>query len=848
MKFHYSVVLLFFAISFCYAQQVDSLNVSSVDSLNVLSPDTLTANTTAKSDIDTIVYSSASDSLIFFIKDKKMNIYGDGKIEYKQMQITSANISINFQTHIIDAAGKQDDSLGSKLIDTPVLSESGESYEAKTMSYNFKTGRGLMSAVNTEMEGAYYTGEKIKKVDKKVYFIEDGAYTTCDEEDPHFYIYSPRMKIVQEEELVAEWIWFYFGDVPFPVPIPFGVFPLQSGRRSGIIAPVFGSDGTYGTYIGRFGYYWAMSDYTDLNLTADYYTRGSYALDSRFRYVKRYTFSGNIEGSYKDFSQGEKSDADYSNKIDWRFRWNHNQTITPTLRLDANLEFMSSDYLTKNVANINDALRNEIQSNATLSKTWEASGNSMSINYSRRQVIETNNIYEVLPSIRFSLAQSYPFRSSSSTENREWYENFGYSYNGAFQNNRNKVDGDLSIRGGFKHNVTLNLTPKVGYISLTPRFSYQELWYNKKIEQYSVESSKGTDSVITKDVHEINFVRTFDTGISASTKFFGIFNSPIPGIQAFRHTVTPSITYSYHPDFSDLGWGYYDTYSSVSGAQVKYSKFQKEIFGGAGSQQSSSLSFNVGNVFEMKTTSDPTDTTSKEEKYQLLNLNLGMGYNFAADSLKFSDLRLSYRTQIGDIIDFSGSNTFTLYDYSGTTTRINKFLTDEGKGFLRMTNFNFSISTRLSGEKLKSKETEESGFGEDDQSGLGNNERDVYQGLYSTKDPDFSIPWDISLTYTYNLNRPVPEMETKYQSLSGSMNFNLTPAWKFSVTGSYDFERHEFAAPQIRISRDLHCWLMNFTWNPLGTYQGFRFEIRVTAPQLQDLKITKQNRFYNTSR
>jgi len=173
---------------------------------------------------------------------------------------------------------------------------------------------------------------------------------------------------------------------------------------------------------------------------------------------------------------------------------------------------------------------------------------------------------------------------------------------------------------------------------------------------------------------------------------------------------------------------------------------------------------------------------------------------------------------------------------------------DEGKGLLRMTNFNFTISTRLSGERLKSNETEESQTDENKGSGFGSTNKEVYQGIYTTRDPDFSIPWDISLTYTYNLSRPIPEAERKYQSLNGSLNFNLTPAWKFSVTGSYDFERHEFAAPQIRISRDLHCWLMNFTWNPLGLYRGFRFEIRVKAPQLQDLKLTKQNEFYNTSR
>ena len=249
----------------------------------------------------------------------------------------------------------------------------------------------------------------------------------------------------------------------------------------------------------------------------------------------------------------------------------------------------------------------------------------------------------------------------------------------------------------------------------------------------------------------------------------------------------------------------------------------------------------------MKTAVDPTDTTSKEEKYQLLNLTFGTGYNFAADSLNFSDLSLTYRTQIGDYFDLSGSNTFTLYDYAGTTSRINKFLVDQGKGLLRMTNFNFTISTRLSGDKLSTSDennrlTEELRRASDLENAT--QDRNVYQGIYSDKDPDFTIPWDISLVYTYNLSRPTPELESISSSINSSLNFNLTPKWKFSLTSGYDLQRDEFVAPQIKISRDLHCWLMNFTWNPSGTYQGFRFEIRVKAPQLQDLKLTKQNQFF----
>ncbi|MFB3057767.1 MAG: putative LPS assembly protein LptD [Ignavibacteriaceae bacterium] len=249
MNFRYSLILLLVVYSLAFAQEKDSLLIIPSDSLLISKADSLLEITPKpKSDIDTVIYSTASDSLIFFVKDKKMSIYGDGKIEYKQMQITSANIFIDFERNEIKATGEYPDSAKDKLINTPVLTEAGESYDGNKMTYNFKTGRGTMSAANTEIEGAYFTGEKIKKVDRQTYFIKNGIYTTCDESCPHYYIASSKMKMVQDEELVAEWIWLYFGDVPFPIPVPFGVFPIQSGRRSGIIAPFFGTDATYGPY------------------------------------------------------------------------------------------------------------------------------------------------------------------------------------------------------------------------------------------------------------------------------------------------------------------------------------------------------------------------------------------------------------------------------------------------------------------------------------------------------------------------------------------------------------------------------------------------------------------------
>ena len=531
------------------------------------------------------------------------------------------------------------------------------------MKYNFKSGQGLISLAKTEQEGSKYTGTKIKKVDKDTYFIEDGIFTTCDDETcPHYYFTANKMKVIHKDQLVADWIFINFGGVPLPIPLPFAVFPIESGRRSGIIPPTFGNDATYGTYFNGFGYFWAINDYIDLNLTGDYYTRGSYKFDTRFRYSKKYNYSGNLEGSYGNFIQGEETDADRVENTEWRIAWNHNQSITPTSRFDAKLEFISGTNIRRDLNDLNEILRNDAVSNATYFKQWEESGNSLSLSYSRNQNFESNDISEVLPNLTFSLAQSYPFRDNVGTQ--DWYETFGFNYSGQLQNNRNKIDGNLKTRGGIQHNITASLSPKFGYFSISPNFRYNESWYNKYVTKYTAIDDSGEYYVQTDDMQGLSAVRTFSTGIAASTKFYGMFNINSFGINAVRHTVTPSISYNYSPDFSTSTWGYYDSYIDSAGNPVEYNKYEREIFGKPSNQEQQSINFSLGNVFDMKTNADPTDTTSKENKFQLLNLTASMGYNFAAETFKFSDLNLSYRTQIGSLLSFSGSSTFSPYDYN----------------------------------------------------------------------------------------------------------------------------------------------------------------------------------------
>ncbi len=477
----------------------------------------------------------------------------------------------------------------------------------------------------------------------------------------------------------------------------------------------------------------------------------------------------------------------------------------------------------------------------------------MTINYNRTQNLESGDITEDLPNLTFSKSRVYPFqRKSGSSKDKSWYEYIGYDYSGRFRNNRKKVSGETTIHGGLDHSVNISASPKFGHFSLSPSLRLNSNWYNKRqVQGYSTAlDTLGEDSLYfnSYDINEFNTVNTYNFSLSTSTKLYGMAQPQIFGIAAFRHTLEPRLSYSYHPDFSEDKWGYYDTYVDTSGRIVKYDKFGNQIFGGSGSGEAQRLSLSIGNIFEIKTIKDPTDTTSESHKIKLLDLSISSGYNFVADSLNIDNVNMSFRTQISNILNIRGTSVFTPYEYIDGSP-INTMLISSGKAPLSMTSFNLNLSTALSADIFKSKEekkkdkTEE---GEGDNELLGSGEKsDDYIELYKENEPDFAIPWNLNLTYNYNYRNEGVGHKTERSNIGADLSFNLTQKWKFTMRGSYDLTNKKINAPQVTIYRELHAWEANLVWTPIGSYKGFRFEIRLKAPEFRDLKLSKSKDIYS---
>ena len=800
------------------------------------------------SGIDSVVTYAAVDSIVYELAARTMTLHGQSTINYKELGLKAAQVEINWNTAILHARGVPDptDSTGVRYKGLPDLKDGPELYHGSTISYNFRTRKGKIDLGKTEIEKGLYYGSAIKKVETDVLYVRDGKFTTCDLEHPHYYFGSPMMKVIVRDKIVARPIYLYIADVPV-FALPFGVFPSERGRRSGLIAPAYG-ESARGRYLLHLGYYWAMSDYMDWNVRADGYSLGSYTVYSDYRYGLRYLFNGSLSGSYGRVVTGETTDPDYTKQSVFNIHFGHNQEFNPTTRLVVDFTFTSGSYYQQTSNSLNDLLRQNVISNATLTKYWEGTPNSMTLNLRRDQNLKPDSgaveLSEILPSFSFNHSQSYPFRSSKSSEasgQLRWYELIGVSYDAQFLNTRTTTNWvthtQIDERRGVQHTITANATPKVGYVTVAPFFNYTEKWYDKQIDR----TFNPIDStLVTNDVKAIKAVRYYDMGVSASTKMYGIFQPGILGIKGIRHQIVPSISYTYQPDFSKDVYGYYGRYYDATGALQKYSLYEREVFGGAPGEEQQAIGLRIGNVFEMKTAAN--DTSDKENKFQLLNLDLSTSYNFARDSLKFDQVGVGFRTSIGQYLNIGGSATYNLYKFvpdpahPGTGRRVNKFLLSEGR-FGDMTGFNISVGTRFSGEKQKTAagpiRSAEDSLREKEQSG--------YKGLYDQETPDFSIPWNLDLNWNFSQNRPGdPSVIFRSSGLSASLGFNLTENWKFSASANYDLINNELAAPQITVYRDLHCWEMNFSWVPIGYYRNFRLEIRLKAPQLQDVKVTKQ--------
>lgn len=835
---------------------LDSLALN--DSLSV--KDSLVAS---ENDLDTLVVYQAADSILFSFGTRNMDLYGKSSLNYGQTNLKSERINIDWTTNQLYAEGLPDST--GRIAGSPEFIDDAEPFHGSRVYYNFKTKKGRVLTGNTEMGDGYYRGTKIKKQQKDVLFVSDGVYSTCNLEEPHFHFWGKEMKILVKDKIIARPIVLMINSVPI-FALPFAILPNRGGRQSGIIPPTYGESALRGIFLRGGGYYFALSDYYDLTTTGDYYSKGGYNLYGDFNYNKRYDFNGSLRLGYTNDITGEETDPDYNKTTGYSISWNHRQDFDPTSSLNANVRFMSNNYLKRTSFDPRDLSQQEVQSDATYSKTFEDTDWSMNLGFNRRQNLVTGGFTQSFPALSVNKRSSNPFRDESKPSSKQsWYERLTLGYSGSvrsvYNRNVNVINDSTQIVTkqedyGVSHRPSLNIPFPVGkYFTLTPSFSYTEDWYFKTIRKEVDPASK---KVVSRTVHGFEAARTWSAGVSASTRLYGIIQPEFGSVKGFRHVLQPSISYNFRPDFSKSDYGYYKTVTDTAGRVQKYSIFEGSLAGGGvSSGKVSSVNFSLNNIFEMKLAGKPDKDgkPAKDDVIQLLrSLNFSGGYNFAADSLNWSNLNVSASTSIGENFSIQYSSSYTPYAFSYNknmatgvvTENITKYtLWEKGSGLFRSLNQNFSFSFNYSATPEKNKDRLNY---QDEQQ-----KNDPFQKTLSPaeiqkrnlKNVNFDVPWSFNLNGSYSTQTPTPSLKTKSAILNGSVDVSLTENWKIGAQGGYDIIREEFTFPTISVFRDLHCWKMDFNWSPAGAYSYYSLNIHIKAPQLQDISIKKSEYSYD---
>ena len=690
-----------------------------------------------------------------------------------------------------------------------------------------------------------------KKMEDNTVNISNGKFTSCDQLHPHFYIAITKGKVIPNDKIISGPAYLVIEDVPLPLGIPFGFFPNTKNRSSGVILPEYGEESRRGVFLRGGGFYFGISDYFDLKLTGDFYSFGSWGLRTQSIYKKRYRYSGNFSVDYS------RVKADNINSSTYNIQWTHAQDVkaSPNSTFSASVHFSSTNNNKYNATSITNALSNTINSSINYSKTFVGTPFRMSTGLTHSQ----NNISKIVsvnfPRLSLTMDKIYPFKKESNTGSATWYEKIGFSLSTTLDNQVSVLEKNLfkpsivdSMKNGMKHEIPINTSFNIlKFITVSPSVNYKEYWYLKTTRLHWDEPDR---KVVEDTIPGFRRAWQYSTGVSMSTKIYGMFNfGKDKAIQAIRHVLTPSISFSYSPDFSDPHYGFYKTYQYDTLKHTKeYSIFKNGVYGSPGAGEVGSIGFSLGNNLEMKVRSRK-DTVNNFKKIKIFeSLNFSSSYNLLADSMNLSTISVSGNTRLFDKISINFYGSLDPYALNSSKKgRINKFEYDATGKLARLTSasigFDFSLNSPKkdkSGNKQTPTTPGEIPPGTDPNNpAFGQSMTTNYNKLQSV---DFDIPWSLNIHYNFNYSKPYDQKITS-QTLGFSGDLSLTPKWKIGFSSGYDFKNNKLTTTSLNFFRDLHCWEMRMTVIPIGAYKSYSFQINVKSTILQDLKWKKRDSY-----
>ena len=830
------------------AQTFDSVNLRNNDSIAL---DSIEKPKKSKNAIkDRVVY-TASDSISFDLDSSRVFLYNNANVKQKKIDLSSGFITINFDSSSLQAEPIKD-TLGNNT-QYPIFKDGEDEYKSRELRYNFDSEKGLIFHMFTKEQEGYLHGEKIKKINDSTMYVSQGMFTTCDnEEDPHFGINFNRAEIKVQDKIVTGVTWLSIADIPMPLALPFGYFPITNERKSGLLMPTYGHASNRGYYLRNMGWYFAFNDYIDLAARGDIYTNLSYAIDLQSNYVKRYRYNGKILLRFEENHSGIKNTSSWASQRDFKLQWTHTQDAKahPYRTFSANVNLVSSKY-NQYTTSLNDYLTNTTTSSIAFSTRF-GSNWSFSANLGESYNANTKYISLDLPSIALSSSQFHPFKRKKAKGKTRWYEEITIAYRMNLINQIQTYDSLLfkddwynKMNNGIKHYIPITHSAKVfKYLNWTNSINYNARWYLKSVHK----SYNSTTDLIDKDTI-YGFITNRDVSFSSglNTRIYGMFSFKKGYLKAIRHVFNPVLSFNFTPDFSNPSLGFYDFYVDKKGNKVYYSKTENGVYGSPPSGKSGVVSLALNNSLEIKV-KDNNDTISGTRKLKILeNFSLSTGYDLAKDSCNWQPLRLNARTTLFERIVVNYSASYTPYVLDSNNRITKDFLWDKKHKLFQKQSAQWTLS--LSWHLNKKAKT-----GNDLKDNVSPTEL-AYSPFINNNEilpdvVDFSIPWDFTISAHYSrLSSFIVALAgyetTEAATLSVTGTINATDKWKIGFNTGYDFINKDYTYTSLDFYRDLHCWELRMNWIPFGPRQGWNFGISVKASMLQDLKYEKRNDFRN---
>ncbi|MDT0641865.1 putative LPS assembly protein LptD [Zunongwangia sp. F363] len=821
---------------------------------------------------DKVTY-KAKDYLRLSQRENRMYLYNEAEVVYGDMTINAGRIIIDNEKNEVYAFGIVD-STGT-YTQAPVFKQGPKTVEPDSIRFNFDTERALIYNSRTQEAQFNVIGEVTKRENDSVYFMQNVRFTTSEDVDnPDYYFYARRIKFVPDKKIVSGLVNMYIADVPTPLGLPFGYFPMTEEETSGFIIPSFGDSNARGYYLQNGGYYFAISDYVDLLAIGDYYTNGSYAMNLESNYAKRYRFRGNISFRYERLLESERGFPDFAQSSNYNLRWSHSQDskASPSSRFSASVNLGSSDYYRESVnqANTGNFLNNTLNSSVSYSKTFEGTP-QVTLNLAARHSQNTNTgvVNLTLPTLTASMSRIYPFEPRVGAK-KGIIENINFQYNLRAENRISTYDSLFfkpeMFEGavyGAQHSVPISTNFKLfRYLSVSTGASYEENWVFETYERYYDEE---TNSVLRDTIKGFDAFRTYNFNASIGTTIYGMKSfGKDKKIQAIRHVMRPSINYNVNPAFDQ----YYDQFERPDAADpsqinlVDYSRFDGTLYGAPGRNFSSSIGLSISNTLEAKVR-DKDSTATEPKKITLLNnFSMSTSYNLAGDSLRLAPISLRGGIPIVDNkLTINFSSMLDIYALDNNNRRIDRLNINNGGSLFRFTNANVSFGYSFSSKDFD-KDTENddevendtyrNGGRRDDLFGKGTDldgtfyedEEDPFEGNEERETNsewyNYKIPWDLRLSYTMTYSNNARQNEITSHSLMFSGNVELSPKWSIGASSGFDIKEQGFTYTQLRFARDLDSWRINFSWIPFSQRKSWNFFIGIKSSILSDIKYEKR--------